>query len=88
MGYEVGITTSAVKDLDGLPSKVRQRVTAAIDALADNPRPSGVTKLKGGTGLYRVRVGEYRVTYRINDAEQRVSIARAEHRRDVYRRSD
>lgn len=64
---------------------MRERVKAAIDTLAENPRPSGAVKLAGRDD-YRVRVGDYRIVYAVDDAERLVIVARIAHRRDVYRR--
>jgi mRNA interferase RelE/StbE len=58
---------------------------AAIDALADDPRPSGCAKLAGRDD-YRIRVGDYRVVYAVDDDKRVVLIARIAHRREVYRR--
>jgi mRNA interferase RelE/StbE len=69
-----------------LPSDVLPRVDAAILALAETPRPTGTKKLRGGSGLYRIRVGDYRIVYDVNDRERVVSIATVGHRSDVYRR--
>ena len=57
----------------------------AIDALADDPRPPGCEKLSGREG-YRIRVGEWRALYRVDDQQRRVEVVRVAHRRDVYRR--
>ena len=57
----------------------------AINALADNPRPPGCEKLGGREG-YRIRVGEWRTIYRVDDKQRRVDVVRVAHRRDVYRR--
>jgi mRNA interferase RelE/StbE len=62
----------------------RERIKTAIDGLAAEPRPAGVTKL-AGLEDYRVRVGDYRVVYAIDDARRMVLIARIAHRREVYR---
>ena len=64
---------------------MRDRIRAVVDGLATQPRPAGVVKLAGRAD-YRVRVGEYRVVYAIDDAERLVIVARIAHRREVYRR--
>ena len=62
------------------------RLDAVFRELADNPRPSGVVKLSGRMGPgWRVRVGEYRVLYRVDDDQYRVEIYRIKHRREAYR---
>ena len=86
MPYQVLVKVSAEKEIRRLPSSARKRVIAAILALQDDPRPSGVRKLKGRLAeSYRLRVGAYRVLYRIDDAQRRVVIFRVRHRREVYR---
>jgi mRNA interferase RelE/StbE len=61
------------------------RVDARIRELADNPRPRGVEPVRGAQGGFRVRVGDYRILYDVDDAQQVVIIGRVRHRRDVYR---
>ena len=86
MRYRLQIKPSAVKALGKLPAQDRSRVAKAIDALATEPRPSGVRKLSGAETLWRIRVGDYRVVYEIRDQELIVLVVRLGHRRDVYRR--
>jgi len=69
-----------------LPQDVRQRIDARIQSLADNPRPPGVEKLGGEERLYRVRVGDYRVVYSIEDDVLLVLVVRIGHRGEVYRK--
>jgi mRNA interferase RelE/StbE len=68
-----------------LHSPLLDRVRDAIDALALDPRPVGAVKLAGRDD-YRIRIGEYRVVYAVDDVERVVVVARIAHRRDVYRR--
>jgi mRNA interferase RelE/StbE len=68
-----------------LPQAAQARIASAIDALAGDPRPSGVTKLRGPEGFYRIRVGDYRVVYAIEDDVLLVLVVRVGHRREVYR---
>jgi mRNA interferase RelE/StbE len=82
--YEVGILPSAAKAIAKLPLKARVRIVAAIDALAENPRPHGVKKLKGEADLYRVRVGEFRIIYQIEDRRLIVTVVRVGDRKEVY----
>ena len=65
--------------------KDRRRIVARIQALAEDPRPSGCEKLSGEADRYRVRVGRYRVVYSVGDAELTVVVVRVGHRKDVYR---
>ncbi|HEY8175832.1 MAG TPA: type II toxin-antitoxin system RelE/ParE family toxin [Gemmatimonadaceae bacterium] len=85
MAYTVSFTASAAKDIRALDEDMRRRVGRAIDALADNPRPSGVEKLKGDDNVYRVRVGDYRILYQIADRQLIVLVIRVRHRREAYR---
>ena len=82
--YSVLIKPSAAKELERLPDKVRRQVAKRIQALADNPRPVGVEKLTGEE-LYRVRQGDHRIVYSIEDAVLIVRVVRIGNRRDVYR---
>ena len=63
-----------------------RRLREAIDSLEQNARPAGCVKLAGAPDLYRIRVGDYRVVYQVNDATRRLLILSIAHRRDVYRR--
>lgn len=84
--YTVDIARRAVKSLARLPRAEQQRVRAAIDLLADEPRPPGCIALIGEQSVYRVRVGDYRIVYEVVDARLVVQVIRIGHRRDVYRR--
>ena len=86
MSYVILVSTRATKDLDDLPTPVRRRIRTLIDGLATDPRPHGAQTMTGLEETYRIRVGDYRVVYAVNDAEQSVIIGRVGHRRDVYRR--
>jgi len=85
MSYTVTFTSDAQRDLRKLPSSIRPRIKAATDALADDPRPSGVLKMSG-VAAWRIRVGNYRVVYEIDDQAQTVTILVVGDRRDVYKR--
>ena len=82
--YRLLIKPSAVKELEALPRKDRQRVVSRIQGLARTPRPAGCEKLSG-SDRYRVRQGDYRIIYSIEDVELVVLVVRVGHRRDVYR---
>jgi mRNA interferase RelE/StbE len=84
-GYRVEIARRALKSIQALPKKEQQRVRAAIELLADTPRPPGCVALKGESSAYRVRVGDYRVVYEIHDARLLIQVVRVGHRRQVYR---
>lgn len=83
MPYAISITRQANKELARLPTQVQDRIDAAIDALATTPRPPGTRKLT--SGAYRIRVGDYRVIFDVDDAAQAIIIRRVAHRSDVYR---
>jgi len=82
--YSLEIKRSAARELAQLPPKDRGRVVARIQALADDPRPVGAEKLSGQE-RYRVRQGDYRILYEIEDQILRIMVVKIWHRRDVYR---
>lgn len=82
--YRIYILRSAQRELAKLPSPVYERVRDAILELSENPRPVGCLKLRGREG-WRLRVGEYRVIYEIDDREGTVTVLHIGHRRDIYR---
>ena len=85
MRYSILFKESAQKELYALPAKVRDKVFTAIEGLADNPRPIGIRKLKGkGENLWRIRVGDYRVIFLIDDVVRVVNIRKIGNRREVY----
>jgi len=85
MAYRIEIKRSARKEMQTLPRREQRRIAAAIEALAEQPRPSGVRKIIGADDLYRLRVGDYRVVYQICDRKLIVIIIRVAHRKDIYR---
>jgi len=82
--YTIDIKPSARKELEKLSDGLIARLLPKIEGLAANPRPSGCKKLRGYKDLWRIRVGDYRVVYIIDDARQHLSITRIAHRQDVY----
>jgi mRNA interferase RelE/StbE len=82
--YSVVIKSSAQKELDALDDAVFSRIDRRILALAENPRPAGCKKLKGYKDQWRIRIGDRRVVYFIDDSAKRVSVSRVAHRREVY----
>jgi mRNA interferase RelE/StbE len=70
--------------LHGLPKKVITRMMPRLEHLESAPRPPGCKKLKGGDNEWRIRVGDYRIVYVIDDAARTVDVTRIAHRRDVY----
>lgn len=85
MGYHVSFKASAEKSLGKLPKAIAARLLAKAASLANDPRPSGSVKLAGPSGLWRVRVGDYRIAYLIDDEEQTVDVRIVAHRRESYR---
>ena len=84
--YSVTLKSSAAKELDKLPNSAIARIVPRLEQLSTNPRPAGCKKLKGGEQEWRLRVGDYRVVYTIDDAALMVEITRIRHRSDVYSR--
>lgn len=82
--YSVLLKRSVLKDLDPIPARDRRRIVERIGSLADDPRPAGCEKLSA-LERYRVRVGDYRIVYSIEDVQFVVWVVRVGHRRDVYR---
>lgn len=88
MAYDVVVTKAALRDLRSLaalPKKTRKQIDDAIRALASDPRPHGVKKLEGAEHLHRVRVGNHRIIYKIEDDKLVVLVVRVRDRRDAYR---
>jgi mRNA interferase RelE/StbE len=82
--YKIKIKRSAERDLKRFPNALFLRINQHILALRDNPRPPGVRKLQGDLEGRRVRVGDYRIVYQVDDDAKTVTIVRVRHRRDVY----
>ena len=82
--YEIQFKTSAAKEFRKLPIEIKIRLQKAINALQIEPRPPGMKKLAGEDDLYRIRVGDYRVIYKIDDAVLLITVMRIRHRREVY----
>lgn len=85
MAYRLFLRPAAERDLRGLPRAILTRVERAIEKLLEEPRPAGCRKLSGFENEWRVRVGDYRILYIIDDAQREVRTARIAHRREVYR---
>lgn len=84
MRYTLRVRRSAEKELDRLPESIHERLSRRILGLEDNPRPQGAKKLSN-RAEYRLRVGQYRVLYTIDDEHKIVEIVAVCHRREVYR---
>lgn len=83
--YRVEVARRAVKALAALPRAEQRRVEAAIELLAETPRPPGCVAMSGERSTYRVRVGSYRIVYEVHDDVLVVQVMRVGHRREVYR---
>ncbi len=83
--HEVRLQPEAVRAFGRLGGRMQERIESAIDGLATDPRPHGAVKLAGRDD-FRIRVGDYRIVYAVDDAERLVLVARIAHRREVYRR--
>lgn len=86
MTYRIEVSPAAVRQLRKLDPAARRRVQAAIELLAEQPRPSGAKKLVGGEGEWRVRTGDHRIVYEIHDDVLLVLVIAVGHRREIYRR--
>ena len=85
MIFKIVITKHALKEITNLPTKTSKQVIAVIDDLASNPRPDGCKKLKGKKEyLWRVRVGDYRIIYQIEDLIKVIEIRKVGHRKNIY----
>ena len=84
--YRVVFRKSVVQDLRPIPNRDLRKILATIESLSEEPRPSGTEKLSGQE-RYRLRQGNYRIIYEINDKEVVVIVVKVGHRKDVYRRT-
>lgn len=85
MRYSLEFTASASREFKELDRQIRRRITERINALLDDPFPSGVKKLQAEVDHFRIRVGDYRVVYRIDGKRVVIVIVRIGHRKEVYR---
>ena len=84
--YDVELTSSAERELKMLSGQLIARMVPRLEDLASNPRPPGCKKLRGGDNEWRIRVGDYRLVYTIDDAKLLVEVTRIGHRSEVYKR--
>ncbi len=85
MSYCIELTPAAKRDLSKIDRATLRRIGDAIDGLTEQPRPAGCVKLSGEDNLWRVRVGNYRIVYSIEDRKLLVLVVRVADRKDVYR---
>ena len=83
--YDVRFATSAAREFRSLSVDVKRRIGKAIDGLREAPRPAGHRMLQAHDRLYRIRVGQYRIVYEIDDGANLIRVTRVRHRRDAYR---
>jgi len=83
--YKVVFIRSARRELEKLPSQISNRILQKIELLEKEPRPKGCKKLQSPENLWRIRIGDYRVIYSINDKKQQIKIWIIRHRSDAYR---
>jgi mRNA interferase RelE/StbE len=83
--YSIEFLPTALKELSKLPLEVQQRIADRIDELKTNPYPPGIKALKNGDGRLRLRVGDYRVIYRIEADNFVIIVIKVGHRRNIYK---
>ena len=84
--FKVELRPAAARSMRGLDQRAQRRVQAAIELLAENPRPPSAVMLKGQHGFLRVRTGDYRIVYEVRDSVLLVLVLTIGHRSEVYRR--
>lgn len=85
MSYKIRFSKPASKQFKALPVQTQQRIRDKINALENEPRPNGVVKLESAVDLYRIRVGDYRIVYTIDDNILLIVIVKVGHRQNIYR---
>lgn len=85
MAYSILLAPPAERQLKALPEPVQKRIVKRLKSLRDTPRPQGVKKLAGEDDLYRIREGDYRIIYTIQDKELIVLVVKIGDRKEVYR---
>ena len=83
--YKIYFRKSAAKELEKLPKAALRKIIKIVERLSDEPRPAGCEKLSGHE-LYRVRHGDYRIVYSIQDNELTIWVIKVGHRKDIYKR--
>jgi mRNA interferase RelE/StbE len=83
--HRIVLSPAAARQIRKLDAPVRRRIQAAVELLALDPRPPAATRLVGGAGEWRVRVGDHRIVYEIHDGELLVLVLTVGHRREVHR---
>ena len=83
--YEILLERAAERDLKRLPTSDFKRIISEVNKLADSPRPSGCRKITGSKNDWRIRVGDYRVIYEIDNNARHIKVMRIKQREDAYR---
>ena len=83
--YSVQLSRSAGKEVKALSAEMRRRVITELRGLESEPRPAGCRKLADSQNRWRARVGDYRIIYSVDDAEQTVDVITVRHRSDAYK---
>jgi mRNA interferase RelE/StbE len=83
--YQVNFTSSATRQLRKIPHVIQQHIWQKLEALAEEPRPFGIVKIVGESATYRVRVGDYRIVYEIQDDVLCILVIKVGHRREIYK---
>ena len=84
MTYAIALAPPAARQLRKFDPQVRRRIQAVVELLATEPRPPAATRLVGGSGEWRVRTGDYRIVYEIQDDRLLILVLRVGHRREIY----
>ena len=85
MPYKIEITPAARRTIKKLPKNIQRKIIGKIELLTNDPRPTGIVKLSATENLYRVRTGDYRIIYQIQDSILLITITKVGHRRDIYK---
>lgn len=85
MTYRIEFVASAQREFVKLPATERRRIAAKVDRLMAEPRPAGCVKLSGHRDIWRIRIGNYRVIYNIDDSRALLVVLKVSHRRESYR---
>jgi len=88
MSYKILFKPSVERDFKNLPAHIRNKIRSEVALLSEDPRPVGAVKLSGSDNLYRIRVGDYRVVYTIEDDFLIVLVVQVGHRKEIYRGAD
>ncbi len=86
MSYHIVLSPAAQKVLERLPSEVQIRISTKIESLSNNPRLPGAKALQGAKGELRIRVGDHRIIYQVEDEKLLVRVVKIGHRSDIYRK--